>query len=119
MTKPSSRLSPVDLSTSATAPSGANLIGASGWTIALSGVNLVVTHPLGNTIVVGLSKGINGLNVLIRSYSGTATAQFAMFSNSGYTIVTFYSNTAANAGFSSSATDANALTVTFLSTVYS
>jgi hypothetical protein len=42
-----------------------------------------------------------------------------MFSNSGYTIVTFYSNSAANGGFSSSATDPNALTVTFLSTVYS
>jgi hypothetical protein len=105
--------------TSAVAPSGANLIGAPGWTIALSGVNLVVTHPLGNTIVVGLSRGINGANVLIRSYSGTATGQFSMFSNSGYTIVTFFSNTAANAGFSSSATDTNALTVTFLSTVYS
>jgi hypothetical protein len=105
--------------TSATAPSGANLIGAPGWTIALSGINLVVTHPLGNTILVGLSRGLNGANVLIRSYSGTATGQFSMFSNSGYTIVTFYSNSPANAGFNGAATDPNALTVTFLSTVYS
>jgi hypothetical protein len=105
--------------TSAVAPSGASLVGAPGWTIALSGVNLVVTHPLGNTIFLGLSKGINGANVLIRQYSGINTASFSMFSNSGYTIVTFYSNTAANAGFNGAATDPNALTVTFLSTVYS
>ena len=105
--------------TSAVAPSGASLVGAPGWTIALSGVNLVVTHPLGNTIFLGLSKGINGANVLIRQYSGVNTASFSMFSNSGYTIVTFYSNTAANAGFNGAATDPNALTVTFLSTVYS
>ena len=105
--------------TSATAPSGANLVGASGWAFSVSGVNVIVTHPLGNTIIAGFSEGNNGGVVLIRPYSGTSAAQFAMFQSSSYGIVTFYSNVATNAGFSSSATDTNALTINFLSTVSS
>jgi hypothetical protein len=105
--------------TSATAPSGANLIGAPGWTITISGVNVLVTHPLGNTIIAGFSQGNNGGVVLIRPYTGTSQAQFAMQQSAGFTQVGFYSNTSTNAQFSSSASDANALTINFLSTVFS
>jgi hypothetical protein len=105
--------------TSAVAPSGANLIGAPGWNIALSGVNLVVTHPLGNTVLAGFSRGINGANVLLKQYIAVPTSQMALYSNSSYTILTFYSNTPALAGFNGAGTDPNALTVIFTSTVYS
>ncbi len=104
--------------TSATAPSGANLIGAPGWTITISGVNVLVTHPLGNTIIAGFSQGNNGGIVLIRPYTGTSQAQFAMQQSAGFTQVGFYSNTSTNAQFSSSASDANALTINFLSTLF-
>ena len=105
--------------TSATAPSGANLIGAPGWTITISGVNVLVTHPLGNTIIAGFSQGNNGGVVLIRPYTGTSQAQFAMQQSASFTQVGFYSNTSTNAQFSSSASDANALTINFLSTIFS
>jgi hypothetical protein len=85
----------------------------------LSGVNLIVTHPLGNTVFLGVSKGVNGANTLIRQYAGTASSQFSMFASNSYGTLTFYSNTAANAGFNGAGTDASALTITFLSTVYS
>ena len=67
----------------------------------------------------GFSRGDNAGTVLVRPYTGTSSAQFAMFATSSYGVMTFYSNTAANAGFNSSATDPTALTITFLSTVYS
>jgi len=102
--------------TSATAPSGANLIGASGWTFTVSPPNVIVTHPLGNTITSGYSEG-NNTNILVRPYSGTSSAQFSMFLSNSYQTVTFYSNTAANAGFNGAATDANALTINFTSTI--
>jgi hypothetical protein len=105
--------------TSATAPSGANLVGAPGWNFVVSGVNLIVTHPLGNTVFLGVSKGVNGANTLIRQYSGTATSQFAMFASNSFGTLTFYQNTAALAGFNGAGTDSTALTVTLLSTVYS
>ena len=105
--------------TSATAPSGANLVGAPGWNFSVSGVNVIMNHPLGNTIFQGFSKGVNGANTLIRPYSGTTSAQFSMFASNSYGTMTFFSNSAASAGFTSSGTDATALTITFTSTVYS
>jgi hypothetical protein len=105
--------------TSATAPSGANLIGAPGWSISISGVNVIVNHPLGNTVISGFSLGVNAGNNLIRPYTGNSAAQFAMFASNSFGTLTFYSNTAANAGFNGAATDANALTINFLSTVSS
>jgi hypothetical protein len=103
--------------TSATSPSGANLIGAPGWSFSVSPPNVAITHPLGNTIVSGFSEGSNGANVLIRPYTGVSAATFSMFASSSYGVITFYSNTAANAGFNGAATDANALTINFQSTV--
>jgi hypothetical protein len=40
-----------------------------------------------------------------------------MISNTGFSQVTFYSNSAANAGFNGAGSDANALTINFLSSV--
>jgi hypothetical protein len=105
--------------TSVTSPSGANLVGAPGWTITVSGTNVIVVHPLGNTIFSGFSKGVNGANTLIRPYTGNVTGQYSMFASNSYGTITFYSNNAGNSGFSSSATDSTALTIVFLSTVYS
>ena len=104
--------------TSATAPSGANLVGATGWAFAISGNNVSITHPLGNTILLGVVKGINGAQVLIRTYTGTTTITASVFQNSTYTVVTFYANTSNNAGYSGSSTNANALRIIIFSTVY-
>jgi hypothetical protein len=103
--------------TSATAPSGANLIGAAGWSFNVSSPNVIVTHPLGNTIISGFSEGLNTSNILVRPYSGNSAAQFSMFLSTNYQTITFYSNTAANAGFNGAATDANSLTINFTSTI--
>ena len=104
---------------SATAPSGANLVGASGWSFSISGVNVAVTHPLGDTILLGTSQGYNPQIPIywIRQYSGNTTAVFSMIQNSTYTVVTFYANTSTNAGFSSSQSLSNALRIVFFSTV--
>ena len=104
--------------TSATAPSGANLIGAGGWSFVVSSPNVQMTHPLGNTIYNTSSIGVAASTVLVRPYTGTSAAQYASISNTGFTLLTFYSNTAANSGFNGAGTDANALTILFTSTTY-
>jgi len=106
--------------TSATAPSGANLVGATGWAFSFSGINIVVTHPLGDTILWATTKGVNGTSVTIIPYFGNTmtTANTALYQNSTYTVVTFYSNTSTNAGYNGSATNPNAFRIVFLSTVY-
>ena len=55
----------------------------------------------------------------MRPFVGVGTTTYSMMSNAAFGIVTFYSLTAANAGFNAAATDANALTITFQSTVFS
>ena len=105
--------------TSATSPSGANLVGATGWAFTVSGVNVAVTHPLGNTIFLGMSRGINAANICHRQIIGSATSQYAMFQNSASTVLTVYSCTASNAAFNGAASVSNALTLIFFSTVYS
>jgi hypothetical protein len=104
--------------TSATSPSGTNLIGAAGWTIGITGLTVNVTHPLGDTIFLGTSQGINPPSIWIRQYSAQQTTLFAMVQNSTYTVVSFYANTSTNAGFSSSQTISNGLTIVFMSSVY-
>jgi len=84
----------------------------------VAGANVQVTHPLGNTIIGAFSLGLNTGTSLIRPYTGTSAAQFAMLIATSFASVTFYSNTAANAGFNGAATDANALTISFTSTTY-
>ena len=108
--------------TSATSPSGANLIGATGWAFAISGTTVNVTHTLGNTIFLGLSQGIGVSPTFlrnIRSYSQNTTSFYSMFQNSGFTIVSFYANTPANGGFATGTSVSDALTIIILSTVYS
>ena len=106
--------------TSVTAPSGANLIGATGWTITLTGDNVVVTHPLGNTIFFGQVRGVGATESLIRPYTAVSSSLvLGMGSNVTFTILTFYGNTVINTRYNSTATNANALTINFFSTVYS
>jgi hypothetical protein len=104
--------------TSATAPSGANLVGAPGWNFTITAPNVIMTHPLGNTIYAGFSKGNNGGNVAIKPYFGVSTITYSMIASASFGTMTFYSNTSGNTGANSSATDSNALTITFLSMVY-
>ena len=107
--------------TSATSPSGLNLIGRAGWTIGITGLTVNVTHPLGDTIFLGTSQGINPLSggfVWIRQYTASTISTFAMNQNNNYTVVSFYSNTSTNAGFNSSQTISNGLTIVFMSSVY-
>jgi hypothetical protein len=105
--------------TSATAPSGLNLIGAVGWTITLTGDNVIVTHPLGNTIFWGQVRGVGATDSLIRPYTTVSSSlNLAMHSNSTYTVLTFYGNTVTNTRYNNSATNPNALTINFFSSVY-
>jgi hypothetical protein len=105
--------------TSATAPSGLNLIGAAGWTITLATDNVIVTHPLGNTIFWGQVRGVGATDSLIRPYTAVSSSlSLAMHSNSTYTVLTFYGNTVTNTRYNGSATNPNALTINFFSSVY-
>lgn len=105
--------------TSATAPSGLNLIGAAGWTITLTGDNVAVTHPLGNTIFWGQVRGVGATDSLIRPYTAVGSSlNLAIGSNTTYTTLTFYGNTVTNTRYSNSATNPNALTINFFSSVY-
>ena len=104
--------------TSATSPSGANLIGAVGWNFTLAGDIVTVTHPLGDTLFIGKTIGIGASSNLIRPFAGTSTLTLSIFTNTTYTVISFYGLTSTNTGYSSSATNPNALTITFLSTVY-
>jgi hypothetical protein len=108
--------------TSATSPSGANLIGATGWAFAISGTTVNVTHTLGNTIFVGLSQGIGTSPSFLRnikSFNGNLTNNYSIIQNSTFTVVSFYSITAANGGFATGTSVSDALTIIILSTVYS
>jgi hypothetical protein len=53
----------------------------------------------------------------MRAFTGVSTSTYSLMSNAAFTIATFYSLTSANAGFNGAASDANALTITFQSTV--
>jgi hypothetical protein len=83
----------------------------------VSGANVNVTHPLGNTIIGAFSLGLNTTNQAMRAFTGVGTATYSLMSNAAFTIASFYSLTATNAGFNAAASDANALTITFQSTV--
>jgi len=107
--------------TSATAPSGANLVGATGWAFAISGNNIAVTHPLGNTIYFAAVFGsfnAGTTNRLIRPYNGNSMATLSFYQNSTDTVVTFYANTSTNAGYSEITSNANAFQINFYSSVY-
>ena len=107
--------------TSAVAPSGLNLIGATGWAISFSGNNIAVTHPLGNTIYFAAVFGsfnAGTTNRLIRPYNGNSMSILSFYQNSTDTVVTFYANTSTNAGYSEITSNANAFQINFYSSVY-
>lgn len=102
--------------TSATDPVGANLIGEAGWNFTInSGSQFTITHPLGNVVVGALTNGVNGANVLSRSFSGNTTGNYSMFQNSSYTTMTFYSLSPTQAGYAS--VGSGSLTIFFLAKV--
>ena len=77
---------------SATDPVGQNLIGASGWSFTVdSGTQFTIGHPLGNVVVGAYTNGVNGSNVLTRTFTGNTTGNYSMFQNSSYNSMTFYS----------------------------
>ena len=105
--------------TSATAPSGANLIGAVGWAFTLTGDNVAVTHPLGNTIFFGQVRGVGATDTLIAGYStANSSLNRAIGSNDTFTVLTFYGNTVTNVRYNNAATNPNAITINFFSSVY-
>jgi hypothetical protein len=92
----------LDSVVSATDPVGNNLIGAPGWSFTISSAtNFIVGHPLGNVWVGAFTNGLNGSNVLTRTFSGNTTGNYSIFQNNIYTNITFYSLNATNAGYSS------------------
>jgi hypothetical protein len=101
---------------SATDPVGASLIGETGWNFTInSGSQFTITHPLGNVIVGAFTSGVNGSNVLSRSFSGNTTGNYSMFQNSGYTTMTYYSLSPTLAGYAS--VGSGSLTIFFLAKV--
>ena len=86
--------------TSATDPVGANLIGAAGWTFTIdSSTQFTITHPLGNVFIGAFTNGLNGSNVLTRTFSGNTTGNYSMFQNSAFTSIIFYSLSGTLAGY--------------------
>ena len=101
---------------SATDPVGANLIGASGWTFTIdSGSQFTIVHPLGNVITGAWTNGVNGANVLTRTFTGNTTGNYSMFQDSGYTQVTFYSLSGTLAGYAT--VGASTMTIYFFAKV--
>ena len=86
--------------TSATDPVGASLIGAAGWTFTIdSSTQFTITHPEGNVFIGAFTNGLNGSNVLTRTFSGNTTGNYSMFQNSAFTSITFYSLSGTLAGY--------------------
>jgi len=84
----------------ATDPTGANLIGAAGWAFTVnSGTQFTIGHPLGNVVVGAFTNGLNGANVLTRTFTGNTTGNYSMFQDSGFTTITFYSLSPTLAGY--------------------
>jgi hypothetical protein len=101
---------------SATDPVGANLIGASGWSFTIdSGSQFTIGHPLGNVITSAWTNGVNGANVLTRTFTGNTTGNYSMFQDSGYTSVTFYSLSGTLAGYAT--VGASTMTIYFFAKV--
>jgi hypothetical protein len=83
-------------------PSGSNINGVGGWSVVANSPSanaIQITHPLGKPLTDFTSLGINGSNVLTRSFIATATSQYSVFQNSGYTTATIYSASAGNGGY--------------------
>jgi hypothetical protein len=87
---------------SATDPVGQSLIGASGWSFSIDSATVfTIGHPLGNVWVGAFTNGLNGSNVLTRTFSGNTTGNYSMFQDSSFTSMTFYSLSPTLAGYAS------------------
>lgn len=101
---------------SAVDPVGNNLIGAAGYSFTVdSGSEFTIGHPLGNTIVGAFTNGVNGANVLTRTFTGNTTGNYSMFQNSTFTSITFYSLSGTLAGYAT--VGASTLTIHFFAKV--
>jgi hypothetical protein len=79
---------------------GVSLIGAAGWSFTIdSGTQFTIGHPLGNVIIGSFTNGLNGSNVLTRTFSGNTTGNFSMFQNSSFNTITYYSLSPTLAGY--------------------
>jgi hypothetical protein len=88
-------------------PSGSNINGVGGWSAVANSPSanaIQITHPLGKPLTDFTSLGINGSNVLTRSFLATATSQYSVFQNNVYTTATIYTATPGNGGYTSSGT---------------
>jgi hypothetical protein len=86
--------------TSATDPVGVSLIGAAGWSFTIdSSTQFTIGHPLGNVFIGAFTNGLNGSNVLTRTFAGNTTGNYSMFQNSAFTSITFYSLSGTLAGY--------------------
>jgi hypothetical protein len=86
-------------------PSGSNINGVGGWSAVANSPSanaIRITHPLGKPLTDFTSLGINGSNVLTRSFLATATSQYSVFQNNIYTTATIYTATPGNGGYTSS-----------------
>jgi hypothetical protein len=102
--------------TSATDPNGNSLIGASGWAFTVtSSTSFQITHPLGNVWIGAFSSGVNGANVLTKSFFGNTTGTYSMYQDSAYTIITFNTLTPTQAGYAASGV--STLTINYFSKV--
>jgi hypothetical protein len=93
--------------TSLSSPTGASINGVGGWSVLANtpSANAVqITHPLGVPLTDFSSLGINGSNVVTRSFTATSTAGYAVIQNSTYTTASIYSISNANAAFASTGT---------------
>jgi hypothetical protein len=85
-------------------PSGANILGVGGWSVAANSPSpnsVRITHPLGVPLTDFFSLGINGAEVKTRSFIQLLTSQYSVIQNSSFTTATVYSISAGNAGFAS------------------
>jgi hypothetical protein len=82
-------------------PSGVNINGSGGWSATVnSATSITITHPLGVPLIDFVSLGINGANVLTRSFTLTNPSAYSVFQNSSFTTATVYTISAGNAGYS-------------------
>lgn len=85
-------------------PAGVNINGVDGWSVAVNTPNpnsITITHPLGVPLTDFFSLGINGTNVITKSFVSLSSAAYSVIQNSAFTTATIYAISANNAGFAS------------------
>jgi hypothetical protein len=88
-------------------PSGVNINGVGGWSVAVNSPSpnsVTITHPLGVPLTDFFSIGINGSNTILRTFIQLGITQYSVHQNSSFTTAIIYSITSANTGFTASGT---------------